>query len=239
MSSNKMQIVILGAGGTGLLMAESVSRSNNIHLLGFLDDDAKKKAHGYCDIPVLGGLSSWIDLPGECLFLVALYGAKKNVRFFQMVKSLGIPRSRWVTIVDSYASVSSTVTLGYGTYVGPGTVLEPMVRVGNLCAMLGSVYVGHDSNLADYVVCANSVSAAGGVSVGEASFLGANATVREYTKIGSHAVIGMGSVVLEDVADEEIVAGNPARPMRERKSELKSSNGASSICRIMLYLGDL
>lgn len=221
-NSKVKQIVILGAAGTGLLMAESISQNSESRLMGFLDDDAEKQTRGYHDLRVLGGLSSWTDLPTEFLFLTALYGAKKNVHFFEIVKSLGIPESRWATIIDPYAVVSATSTLGYGTYIGPATVLEPKVCIGNYCAMLGNVYISHHSRLGDYVVCANSVSIAGGVSVGDASFVGANATVKEYTKIGSCAVVGIGSVVLNDVVEGQIVVGNPARPLRKHQSELNS-----------------
>jgi acetyltransferase-like isoleucine patch superfamily enzyme len=81
--------------------------------------------------------------------------------------------------------------------------------------MLGNVYIAHDSHLGDYVVCANSVSISGRVSIGEASFIGANATVRENTHIGSYTIIGMGSVVISDIADGHIVAGNPARAVNK------------------------
>ena len=38
--------------------------------------------------------------------------------------------------------------------------------------------------------------------------------IREETSVGALAVVGMGSVVLEDVPDGTLVAGNPARPVR-------------------------
>jgi len=68
------------------------------------------------------------------------------------------------------------------------------------------------------VLCANSVSIAGCVSIGSVSYIGANSTIREYTKIGSRAIIGMGSVVIQNVQSDQIVAGNPARPMRVRST---------------------
>lgn len=215
-SKKSIPVVVLCAGGTGLQIAESILRSSNSRVFGFLDDDSEKCAHGYHDFPILGGLKSWKDLPGECLFISSLYSPKKNPFFFELIKSLQIPEARWTTIIDPHAVVSPMATFGYGTYIGPGTVLEPKVRLGNLCAMLGNVYIAHNGRLADYVVCANSVSIAGEVSVGQATFIGANATVREHVKIGSCAVIGMGSVVLNDVADKQLVAGNPARVMSER-----------------------
>jgi len=53
------------------------------------------------------------------------------------------------------------------------------------------------------------------ILTGEAGFIGANATVRERTHIGSRAVVGMGSVMLKDVAEGRIVVGNPARVMKK------------------------
>jgi FlaA1/EpsC-like NDP-sugar epimerase len=46
LGSSRKQIVILGAAGTGLLMAESISRNREITLLGFLDGDTEKQGDG-------------------------------------------------------------------------------------------------------------------------------------------------------------------------------------------------
>ncbi len=209
-------IAILGAGGTGLLIAESIRRIRNLHFVGFLDDDTEKQKWGYHDYPVLGDLNRWRELQRDVQFISSLYGAKKNADFFEVTKSLEIPQTRWATIVDTHAVVSPKATLGYGTYIGPGSVVEPEVCVGRNCALLGNVYISHHSRIADYVTCANSVSVCGGVFMGQGSFIGANATVKEYVKIGSCVVIGMGSVVLSDVADGQVAVGNPAKVVCER-----------------------
>ncbi|MBN1911666.1 MAG: hypothetical protein JW818_18130, partial [Pirellulales bacterium] len=75
-------IVILGAGGTGLAMAESVERLPAGRFTGFLDDDPAKQSDGYEGFSVLGGLDDWPSLPGECLFLSSLYGPNTNRVFF-------------------------------------------------------------------------------------------------------------------------------------------------------------
>jgi serine acetyltransferase len=43
--------------------------------------------------------------------------------------------------------------------------------------------------------------------------IGANATIVCGVTIGAHAFVGAGSVVISDVADHEVVVGNPARPI--------------------------
>ncbi len=43
---------------------------------------------------------------------------------------------------------------------------------------------------------------------------GANVTVIGNVRIGNNAVVGAGSVVVKDVPDNAVVAGNPARIIR-------------------------
>jgi acetyltransferase EpsM len=209
------QVVILGAGGTGLLIADSILRNPHNDLVGFLDDDPQKKNIGQGKFPVLGALSVWRSLPPECRFISSLYGPKRNVEYYLKIRSLGIPEDRWANIVDPSAIISLSVALGSGVYVGPATVLEPGVSLGNWCAMLGSVYIAHDTCIDAYTACANSVSIAGGVRVGVATFVGANATVREYLQIGRYAVVGMGAVVIRDIPEASVAVGNPSRIVGE------------------------
>ena len=54
------------------------------------------------------------------------------------------------------------------------------------------------------------------VSIGKDVWLGANVIVLPGRTIGDGAVVGVGSVVTKDVAPYTIVAGNPAKLVRER-----------------------
>lgn len=54
--------------------------------------------------------------------------------------------------------------------------------------------------------------------IGNRVYLGANVTVLGGITLGDDAVVGGGSVVLHDVAPGEVVAGNPARPIRRPAS---------------------
>jgi acetyltransferase EpsM len=204
-------IVVLGAGGTGLYIADCIHRANGFKFAGFLDDDEAKQSAGYEGLPVLGALKSWKMFDPEILFINSLYRVRKMRHFLSIVESIKIPDERWATIVDPMATVCSNVQIGKGTFVGPGCVIEPASVIGERCALLGNVYVAHHSRLEDYIVCANSVSIAGGVRIGRGTYVGANATIHQYIEIGSFATIGMGSVVLNTAAEGETVVGNPAK----------------------------
>lgn len=49
--------------------------------------------------------------------------------------------------------------------------------------------------------------------------IGANAVVVEGVRIGKGAVVGAGSIVLNDVPAGAVVAGNPARVIKEEKTK--------------------
>jgi virginiamycin A acetyltransferase len=53
------------------------------------------------------------------------------------------------------------------------------------------------------------------LSIGEGAWIGANSTVM--ADVGRHAMVGAGSVVIRPVPDYAIVAGNPARFIRDRR----------------------
>jgi acetyltransferase EpsM len=54
---------------------------------------------------------------------------------------------------------------------------------------------------------------AGGVHVGEGTWIGAGAVVKQGINIGSWCMIGAGAVVVNDVPDGLTVVGVPARVM--------------------------
>ena len=54
-----------------------------------------------------------------------------------------------------------------------------------------------------------------GPIVGKGAKIGANATILPGIRIGENALVGAGSVVVEDVPDNTVVVGNPARVIKQ------------------------
>jgi acetyltransferase-like isoleucine patch superfamily enzyme len=64
----------------------------------------------------------------------------------------------------------------------------------------------------------------GGVDIGENCWIGARATILDGVTVGKNAVIGAHSLVKDDVPENAVVAGTPAKVIKVRDTGAESSN---------------
>ena len=83
-----------------------------------------------------------------------------------------------------------------------------------IIAIIAGALIGHHAILGDNCVVSGQVNIGGACTVGSESYIGMGTQMKENTKVGWAAIIGMGSIVFKDIPDEVIALGNPCRPMR-------------------------
>lgn len=92
------------------------------------------------------------------------------------------------------------------------TVLEDHVKLDNLVQVARNCRIGRATFLT-----ANAMLA-GSVTVGEQVWIGPSTAVINGAEIGSHAMTALGAVVTSSVDDNAVVAGVPAKKLRDRYS---------------------
>ena len=97
-------------------------------------------------------------------------------------------------------------TLHRGTE-GGGNLTE----IGSDNLFMAQAHVAHDCQIGDHVIFANGASLAGHVVVEDYATLGAFAGVHQFCRVGRHAFIGAGSVVVKDALPFARTVGNHAR----------------------------
>jgi sugar O-acyltransferase (sialic acid O-acetyltransferase NeuD family) len=206
-------LLIIGAGGTGIMLAEVIEDINSLkkdwNLLGFLDDDIAKQGLEINGYPVIGKL---IDTKRyhNCYFIATL-GSPHNFLKRETILQLELGLDRFVTIVHPDAKASKYAQIGRGTVIMPGVVIEPNVMIGNHVTVLSNSYIGHHSQIKDYVTIASSAAIGGKCVINEECYLGQNCSVKEQVNIEECCLIGMGAVVLDNVPAYNKIVGNPGK----------------------------
>ena len=113
---------------------------------------------------------------------------------------------------------NAELILGAG-YMNAGAQIrcKERITIGNNCAIARNVLImDFDAHKITYMDgTTNRVTAP--ITIGNSVWIGAGATILKGVTIGDNAIIGAGSVVTKDVKANTIVAGNPARVIREHQ----------------------
>ncbi|MCG3777070.1 MAG: UDP-3-O-acylglucosamine N-acyltransferase [Nitrospira sp.] len=87
------------------------------------------------------------------------------------------------------------------------TVIGNGARIDNL------THISHNCQIGAHAVVVCQVSMCGSTKLGDYAWISPSAAVLNQIEVGSGAFVGMGAVVIRDVADGEVMVGNPARAL--------------------------
>jgi UDP-N-acetylglucosamine acyltransferase len=109
-------------------------------------------------------------------------------------------------VIGDGNTIREFCTFNIGTAQGGG-----VTRVGSDNWVMAYAHVAHDCRIGDHCIVANAVTLAGHVEVGDSVVLGGLTGVHQFVRIGSHAMAGGGTILLQDLPPFVICNGNPAQ----------------------------
>ena len=110
------------------------------------------------------------------------------------------------------AIINIGAVVGEGSMIDMGAVLGGRATVGKNC------HIGAGAVLAGVIEPASAKP----VTIGDGTLVGANAVVIEGVQVGRNCVVAAGAVVIDDVPDNMVVAGCPAKIIKQRDEKTNS-----------------
>ncbi len=196
-------IYLIGAGGHAKVIAE-ILETNQQPIAGVFDTDPSKKLW---EIPVYTFPGPFRSEKDHLLISVGNNKTRKRIA--------ENTAANYLTAIHPSAQISKRAVIGHGTVIMANVVVNSDSIIGRHCIINTSASVDHDCEIGNYCHISPNATLSGGVSVGECTQIGAGATVIQGVKIGKNVLVGAGSVVIKDIPDNVVVAGCPAKIIKE------------------------
>lgn len=131
-----------------------------------------------------------------------------------LILGKGVSLAGTVVPVELSTYDSGQIEIGDHTFINYGSSIaaRTFVKIGAHC-LLGHYTFIMDSDQHD-IIRRTELGPIGPVIIGDNVWIGSKATILSGVSIGSHAVIGAGSIVTNDIPPRCVAAGNPARVLR-------------------------
>ncbi|MBF8795129.1 acetyltransferase [Pseudomonas monteilii] len=207
------RLAILGASGHGKVVADTAETCGWTEIMFFDDTWPSRTSNGVWD--VVGTSQDLLAKAQE--FDGVLVAIGNNTIRQSKLAALVQTGAALATLIHPAAYVSRHATIGAGSVVFAGAVLNTGATVGLGGILNTGCSVDHDCFLADSVHISPGARLAGGVTVGQCSWIGIGACVKQMIKIGADAVVGAGAAVVSDVDEGVTVVGVPARALENSR----------------------
>lgn len=125
-------------------------------------------------------------------------------------------------LANKGARISKDFIAGAYSYVGPGSVICPKVKVGNFTMIANNVsFLGGDHNYkrVGIPIVFSGRDELKPTIIGDDVWIGAHCIVMAGVHIGDGAIVAAGSVVTKDIEEFSIYGGIPAKKIKDRFSE--------------------
>ena len=177
-----------------ILKRENIGKTvNDIKIIGFLDD-----------------IGQYVDK--EQSEIIIAYGENKvKKEIAEMLTKAGY---NFATIISTKAYISAYTEIGKGCIINPNVTVMPNSKIGSHVIIHSGSVIEHDNEIGDYANIAPGVTLAGNVKIGKGSYVYTGATIIPKVKIGDNVIIGAGAVVLEDIIDNAVAIGIPAKVIK-------------------------
>lgn len=199
----KSEVLIFGASVHGCVVY-SILLDLKCKVKGFVDHDPDKLS--YQNMPVFRADAL---LTGSNV-IVAIGNNDIRKRIVEHH-----PQWDFIKVIHPTAYINSFATIGEGSVVMQNATIQINSRIGKHCIINTGACVDHDCCLEDYSHISPNATLAGGVTIGEGTWIGSGAVVLPGVTIGKWSIVGAGAVVTQNVGDNDVVVGVPARKIKE------------------------
>jgi len=211
MMEKSKRLVVFGSQEMARLARFYFEHDSRYDVVAFVVDDAHVEGTKIEGLPLV----PWSEVttrfpPGDHDMFVALsYQGLNKLRAEKFAQAKGTGY-RLASYVCSKSATWPDLAIGENCFVLENQTVQPTCRLGDNVYLWSGNHIGHGSVIEDHVYLASHIVVSGHCRIGTRSFLGVNATLRDFITIGADCFIAMDASVTQDMAPGSVALGQPA-----------------------------
>ncbi len=211
MSATRRPVLLLGTTPYAEVIFDMFEDDPLIEIVGFIENyDETKVGTAAMSLPVhwYKDCKAFKNTHG----LVGVLGTTMRRAWIEEMVDYGYG---FDTLIYTSSIVSKRSEIGVGSMIDAGTVvagftsIAPHVRIGRKCC------IGHHTSIGSFSTVHPGAIVSGKSVLGGQVTVGTGAVLVDGIEIGNGAYIAAGAIVIHDVPERALVAGNPAKIVQE------------------------
>jgi sugar O-acyltransferase (sialic acid O-acetyltransferase NeuD family) len=217
------RVVVVGAAGHGLVVADAILANSDFTLIGFIDEDSAR-SENLGIAPIIGrnrDLPRLIGKLGINAVVVAIGDNWVRREVTEKIRNLVPQDIAFPSVVHPAATIGSKARIGAASVVLAGAVIGPGAVLGKGCLVNTGACLDHHGWMDDYASLAQGATLGGAVTLGAGVAVSIGAKISHGKMVGEWSVVAPGAVVLDDVPQGVLSCGIPASVQGSRKPNEK------------------
>ncbi|MFH0867659.1 MAG: hypothetical protein V1904_15825 [Bacteroidota bacterium] len=195
-------MLIIGTGGLGKEILGILIEDNFPDEIAFYDenpDGPEKLFDTYKVLISVNSLKKYFS-KGDKRFITGIGHPRLREKLTLKIESFG---GILTSVISKRTSIFHYNEEYSGVIIQPGVGISHNVSIGTGSAIHINSTIGHSTILGKYVNIGPNVSVIGPVEIGDYSYISAQSVVKPNIRIGKNAVVSVGKIVENDLADFE------------------------------------
>jgi sugar O-acyltransferase (sialic acid O-acetyltransferase NeuD family) len=201
------KIILIGGGGHCNSVIDVIEQQGQYQIAGLvgMPDEMHTRHLGY---PIIATDSDLAKLAKEYQYAFISVGQIQSpdsrIRLYKQAIELGL---QLPVITAPTAHVSRHASIGAGTIVMHGAIVNASAKVGMNCIINTRALLEHDAIVEDHCHISTGAILNGGVKIGTGGFVGSGSIIKEGVSLGNGCIVGMGLSVRHNQADHSRFVG--------------------------------
>ena len=205
---SKHNLILIGAGGHAHACIDVIEQHGQYRIAGLvgMPEEMHIRHFGYSVIATDNDMPQLVkEYQYAFIALGQIQSPDSRIRLYRQATELGF---QLPVIIAPTAYVSRHATVGAGTIVMHGAIVNVGASVGINCIINTCSLLEHDSTVADHCHISTGAIVNGDASIGAGSFVGSGSVIKEGVTLGKGCVVGMGLSVRHSQSNHTRFVGN-------------------------------